>query len=36
MDGGRIQVEGTPREVLASTDHERLRAFLSRIEVKQH
>jgi ABC-type polar amino acid transport system ATPase subunit len=36
MDGGRIQIEGTPREVLGRTDHERLRAFLSRIEVKQH
>jgi polar amino acid transport system ATP-binding protein len=36
MDGGRIQIEGTPRQVLARTDHERLRTFLSRIEVKQH
>jgi polar amino acid transport system ATP-binding protein len=36
MDGGRIQIEGTPREVLGRTDHERLRTFLSRIEVKQH
>jgi polar amino acid transport system ATP-binding protein len=36
MDGGRIQVEGTPREVLARTDHERLRAFLARIELKLH
>ena len=36
MDGGRIQVEGTPREVLAMTDHERLKAFLSRIEVRVH
>jgi polar amino acid transport system ATP-binding protein len=36
MDGGRIQVEGTPREVLGCTDHERLRAFLSRIETRSH
>jgi polar amino acid transport system ATP-binding protein len=36
MDGGRIQVEGTPRELLAGTQHERLRAFLSRIEVRVH
>ena len=36
MDGARIQVEGTPREVLARTDHERLRAFLARIELKLH
>lgn len=36
MDGGRIQVEGTPREVLAMTHHERLKSFLSRIEVRVH
>jgi len=36
MDAARIQVEGTPREVLARTDHERLRAFLARIELKLH
>jgi polar amino acid transport system ATP-binding protein len=36
MDGGRIQVEGTPREVLGRTDHERLRSFLSRIEIQHH
>jgi polar amino acid transport system ATP-binding protein len=36
MDGGRIQIEGTPREVLGRTDHERLRTFLARIEVKHH
>jgi polar amino acid transport system ATP-binding protein len=36
MDGGRIQVEGTPREVLAMTDHDRLRSFLARIEMKHH
>jgi polar amino acid transport system ATP-binding protein len=34
VDGGRIQVEGTPREVLAEARHERLRAFLARIELK--
>ncbi len=36
MDGGRIQVQGTPREVLSTTSHERLKAFLARIELKQH
>jgi len=36
MDGGRIQVEGTPREVLARSDHERLRSFLARIEITHH
>jgi polar amino acid transport system ATP-binding protein len=36
MDGGRIQVDAAPREVLGRTDHERLRAFLSRIEMKHH
>jgi polar amino acid transport system ATP-binding protein len=35
MDGGRIQAAGSPREILASSDHERLRAFL-RIEMKHH
>ena len=36
MDGGRIQVQGTPREVLAATGHDRLKAFLARIEMKHH
>jgi ABC-type polar amino acid transport system ATPase subunit len=36
MDGGRIQVEGTPRNVLSMTNHERLKAFLARIEMKHH
>ncbi|HYL82584.1 MAG TPA: amino acid ABC transporter ATP-binding protein [Candidatus Acidoferrum sp.] len=36
MDGGRIQIEGTPREVLTKTDHERLKSFLARIEMKHH
>jgi polar amino acid transport system ATP-binding protein len=36
MDGGRILVEGTPREVLAAPSNERLRSFLSRIEMKHH
>jgi len=36
MDGGRIQVEGTPRQVLSMTNHERLKAFLARIELKHH
>jgi polar amino acid transport system ATP-binding protein len=34
MEGGRIQVAGSPREILGSFDHERLRAFLHRIELK--
>ena len=36
MDGGRIQAAGTPLEILASSVHERLRAFLRRIELKHH
>ena len=36
MDGGRIQVEGTPRAVLSTTNHERLKAFLARIELTLH
>jgi polar amino acid transport system ATP-binding protein len=36
MDDGRIQAAGSPREILANTDHERLRAFLRRIELKHH
>jgi polar amino acid transport system ATP-binding protein len=36
MEGGRIQVAGSPREILASSSHERLRAFLHRIELKHH
>ena len=36
MDGGRIQIQGTPREVLSATGHERLKAFLARIEMKHH
>jgi ABC-type histidine transport system ATPase subunit len=34
--GGRIRVEGTPREVLAAPSHDRLRTFLRRIELRQH
>jgi len=36
MDGGRILVEGTPREVLAAPRNERLKSFLARIEMKHH
>jgi polar amino acid transport system ATP-binding protein len=36
MDGGRILVEGTPREVLAASGNERLKSFLARIEMKHH
>jgi hypothetical protein len=34
LHGGRILVAGSPREILASSDHERLRGFLHRIELK--
>jgi polar amino acid transport system ATP-binding protein len=34
MDAGRKIVEGSPREVLVGQAHERLRAFLTRIEMK--
>ena len=35
MDDGRVQVEGTSREVLANAaSHERLKSFLARIEMK--
>jgi polar amino acid transport system ATP-binding protein len=36
MDGGRILVEGTPREVLAAPSNERLKSFLARIEMQHH
>jgi polar amino acid transport system ATP-binding protein len=36
MDGGRIQVQGTPREVLTETRHDRLKTFLARIELMHH
>lgn len=34
MDGAKIQVEGTPQDVLISPQNERLKQFLSRIEFK--
>ena len=35
VDGGRVQMAGTPREVLGNAaNHERLRSFLARIEMK--
>jgi polar amino acid transport system ATP-binding protein len=34
MDGGRVAVEGAPREVFGAQTHERLRAFLARIELR--
>jgi polar amino acid transport system ATP-binding protein len=35
MDGGRVAVQGAPKEVFApGTEHERLRTFLARIELK--
>jgi polar amino acid transport system ATP-binding protein len=36
MDGGRILVEGTPREVLGASKNERLKSFLARIEMRHH
>ena len=35
MDRGRVAVEGRPAEVLNRPTHERLRSFLSRIELKE-
>jgi ABC-type polar amino acid transport system ATPase subunit len=35
IDRGRTLVEGTPREVLASSLQEWLKALLSRIEMRQ-
>ena len=32
IDGGEILVSGTPREVFVEQGHERLRAFLSRLD----
>ena len=34
MDAGRVAVQGTPREVFSEQPHERLRSFLSRIEMR--
>jgi polar amino acid transport system ATP-binding protein len=34
MDAGRVAVEGTPREVFGGQPNERLRSFLSRIEMR--
>jgi polar amino acid transport system ATP-binding protein len=36
MDGGRIAAQGKPRDMLINPQHERLKAFLSRIEFRQH
>jgi polar amino acid transport system ATP-binding protein len=36
MDGGRKVIEGRPRDVLVNPSHERLKSFLSRIELKAH
>jgi polar amino acid transport system ATP-binding protein len=36
MDGGRVVVEGKPLDVLTRSDHERLKNFLARIELRQH
>jgi ABC-type polar amino acid transport system ATPase subunit len=36
MDGGRKVIEGRPRDVLVNPSHERLRSFLSRIELRAH
>ena len=34
MDKGQVAVQGTPREVFSEQPHERLRSFLSRIEMR--
>ena len=34
MDAGRVAVQGTPREVFIGQNHDRLRRFLSRIEMR--
>ncbi len=36
MDGGRIAAQGSPRDVLMNPQQDRLKAFLSRIEFRQH
>jgi polar amino acid transport system ATP-binding protein len=35
MDAGRVAVQGTPREVFGGQPHDRLRSFLSRIEMRR-
>ena len=34
MDAGRVAVQGTPREVFGGQPHDRLRSFLSRVEMR--
>ncbi len=36
MDAAKIVVDGAPRDVLVNPSHERLKAFLARIEMKHH
>jgi ABC-type polar amino acid transport system ATPase subunit len=36
MDAAKIVVDGPPRDVLVNPSHERLKAFLARIEMKHH
>jgi polar amino acid transport system ATP-binding protein len=36
MDGGRIAAQGKPHDILINPQHDRLKAFLSRIEFRQH
>ncbi len=36
IESGRIQIQGTPREVLAAGGNDRLKSFLARIEMKHH
>ncbi|MBL8698132.1 MAG: amino acid ABC transporter ATP-binding protein [Alphaproteobacteria bacterium] len=36
MDAAKVVVDGSPREVLVNPSHERLKSFLSRIEMKHH
>jgi hypothetical protein len=35
MDAGRVAAQGTPQEVFSGQNHERLRSFLSRIEMRR-
>jgi polar amino acid transport system ATP-binding protein len=35
MDAGRVAAQGTPQELFSGQNHERLRSFLSRIEIRR-
>ena len=36
MDAGKVAVEGPPREVFGNVSNDRLKSFLSRIEMREH